>query len=132
MLDSSCEVIALEAKRAFFKVNPVFEEKLGGNHILQRFLLFRIIRNLSRSWLFGYSPASTHIFEVDNAEIAVEKESKREDHDFISTNDCLFSWGVRTLDAELSMMVVDFRDRIPGIGSSLAGNYENCLIYTKV
>jgi len=49
--------------------------------------------------------------------------------DFVSTNDLLTSMYFRTIKADVGLMVINFRNRIDGLTSDLAGNYENMIGY---
>jgi hypothetical protein len=61
----------------------------------------------------------------------LQKEADKETHNFISSTDILASWSMRAFNAAFAVMVVNFRDCIPGIVARLAGNYEHILCYTK-
>jgi hypothetical protein len=48
---------------------------------------------------------------------------------FVSTNDVLTSFFFKQTKADLGMMAIDFRNRIPGLVTDYAGNYEAVLYY---
>lgn len=50
---------------------------------------------------------------------------------FLSTNDVLTSWFLRRSGAAISVMAINFRDRLDGHTANHAGNYENVIPYRQ-
>mmetsp|Transcript_38762 Transcript_38762/g.53850 ORF Transcript_38762/g.53850 Transcript_38762/m.53850 type:complete len:195 (-) Transcript_38762:23-607(-) len=49
---------------------------------------------------------------------------------FVSTNDIVTSGLLQCMKMDFAVMAINLRNRIDGVTSDLAGNYENCIIYS--
>ncbi|EOD21975.1 hypothetical protein EMIHUDRAFT_240637 [Emiliania huxleyi CCMP1516] len=50
---------------------------------------------------------------------------------FVSSNDVATAWFLQQSGADLGLMTLDFRNRLPGIGVEHAGNYETSIVYQR-
>ncbi|AZQ64934.1 hypothetical protein EI427_22165 [Flammeovirga pectinis] len=71
-------------------------------------------------------------YYVDTQKVNAIKSDLPSNIPFVSTNDILQSSISKAVDARLSMMAINFRNRIEGITSNDAGNYEAGLFFDKV
>ncbi|MBB6462203.1 hypothetical protein [Flammeovirga kamogawensis] len=71
-------------------------------------------------------------YYVDTQKINAIKADLPSNIPFVSTNDILQSSISKAVDARLSMMAINFRNRIEGINNNDAGNYEAGLFFDKV
>eukprot|EP00316_Scyphosphaera_apsteinii_P015788 CAMPEP_0119324312 /NCGR_PEP_ID=MMETSP1333-20130426/62823_1 /TAXON_ID=418940 /ORGANISM="Scyphosphaera apsteinii, Strain RCC1455" /LENGTH=390 /DNA_ID=CAMNT_0007331991 /DNA_START=1 /DNA_END=1173 /DNA_ORIENTATION=+ len=70
------------------------------------------------------------MFHVNEAFIDAQKtEAKASGASFVSSNDIITSWVMERSAAQLGCMAVNFRGRVAGATSDLAGNYESLLFY---
>mmetsp|Transcript_22607 Transcript_22607/g.27726 ORF Transcript_22607/g.27726 Transcript_22607/m.27726 type:complete len:485 (+) Transcript_22607:96-1550(+) len=70
---------------------------------------------------------------VDKEKILSMKkdEMKKEDVEYVSTNDIITSWFMKQTNALVGLMLVGLRNRVKNHIELDAGNYENSLIYQK-
>lgn len=87
-------------------------------------------------------PMKVHIVEVDQVWIDKQKAVHRGDNSgsngggsaetaFISTNDVITAWHNRTSRCDISLMTVNCRNRVPSFTDSMAGNYQNSIMYNE-
>jgi len=50
---------------------------------------------------------------------------------FVSTNDIITCWLFKLLNVDIGGMVVNYRNRIPGITESNVGNYVSMIVYQR-
>ena len=85
--------------------------------------------NFTLAWLYPHAKSNIQTFTIDAQEMAIEKNkiSVKNGETFVSTNDVLFSWCMRSFKATFGVMVVNFRNRLAShdVDDSRAGNYEN-------
>lgn len=72
-----------------------------------------------------------YAFYIDQEKIQQAKNKLNEPSSFVSTNDILTSSFSNAVGARLSMMAINFRNRIDNLSNSDAGNYEGVLLYDK-
>ena len=90
---------------------------------------------LVKSRTFG--PANQCIFALIDEEgmrnekrrAAAESGDKFVGVDFVSTNDVLTSWFLRTTQSDVGAMAINFRNRLPNHTDRHAGNYESIIVY---
>lgn len=74
-------------------------------------------------------------FCIDHHWLGQQKEQHKAhapaDVPFVSTNDIVTSWFMRETKADFGLMAMNFRNRVPDIGDSDAGNYENAIVYRQ-
>jgi len=69
---------------------------------------------------------------VDEAGMQQEKKKysdTTEAVDFVSTNDVLTSWFLKTTQSDVGAMAINFRNRLKGHTDHHAGNYESIIVY---
>ena len=83
-----------------------------------------------------YPNVKIQIQKIDSNWIKSQKQneslhlsSKYKDVAFVSTNDVLTTWIMNKLNYDVSVMAINCRNRVTGITSELAGNYESVVAY---
>ena len=85
------------------------------------------------------SKMRTYIVEVDNKWIEEQKKAfaatkaagsaEAAGVEFVSTNDIITAWHNKICRTDLSLMSINCRKRVPSFTDTMAGNYENSIIY---
>ncbi|KAJ3027761.1 UNVERIFIED_CONTAM: hypothetical protein HDU68_003156 [Siphonaria sp. JEL0065] len=73
--------------------------------------------DLSKSWI--------------ESQKAVAMAAKPSPNAFVSTNDCLVSWFLKTSNVEFAAMYLNLRDKVPQITSDHAGNYMRPVTFQR-
>lgn len=72
-----------------------------------------------------------YAFYIDQEKIeGIKAQEKQEDaHNYVSSNDILTSTYSNFLNTRLTLMAINFRNRITGLNEYDAGNYEGAILY---
>lgn len=127
MLSQHSQVEALEAQRL-----PTFDSFLAGaigQHEIN-FINRPAVLLGSASTLFLRKAAHVSVFDI-NAEWAEQEKARSRalGEPKISTNDVVTSTFFKESGCDFGIMAVNFRNRLPGCHSKLAGNYESGILY---
>ncbi|CAK4627311.1 unnamed protein product [Aphanomyces euteiches] len=130
MLSAKTAIEALSPTRV-----PDFTKKAdavvkGGNDVVPLFSSLPFLANMASAVAFTPNPRFTvHTF---NSEWIADEKAKYKDASpvgYVSTNDVLTSWALRTTGCDIGIMAINFRGRVEGVGRHLAGNYESAVGY---
>jgi hypothetical protein len=136
MLSPEQAILALEPKR-----DLNYSEKLqaitGGNKLYPWFLSHAVTLNILTTLMFSPRPAVS--LNVLNPEW-IQSQKLPSSHNlspssyaqpppFVSTNDIFTNWFFRMCHPDVGIMAMNFRNRIPSLTNSHAGNYEALMGY---
>jgi hypothetical protein len=138
MLNPSSEVTAIEVKRAFAHQPdtvaflpswweiPFITIGVFVNKVFRRVPTARVfevntafVEQQKKMYIEEKKSAATK----DNANVKFVKPS------FLSTNDILTQWFFKFTGLSMGFMIVNFRNRIAGLSSSLGGNYQGRVLF---
>ena len=126
MLSQTASVESLVAAR-FDGFEDKLKEMMRGNDTLKWVLSPGVIINIIRTLIFT-PKVHFSLVDLDSRWIADEKRRLSTASSFVSTNDVLTSWYLSLLsNCDVGLMAMNFRNRMPEIGSEHAGNYEALL-----
>jgi hypothetical protein len=138
MLSPEQSVLTLEPKRDL-NYSKKLEAITGGNKLYPWFLSHPVTLNILSTLLF--SPKPTISLNVLNPEwiqsqkllcshsLSSSFPPSSQSPPFVSTNDIFTNWFFRTCRSQVGIMAMNFRNRIPSLTNSHAGNYEALMGY---
>ena len=78
-------------------------------------------------WLQQQKSGHSNAQELAAAEAEKARKEAEESVPFVSTNDIVTSWFFQHINASFGLMALNFRNHLPGITDSDAGNYESAI-----
>ena len=129
MLSSAAEPTALTAIRKP-EMRPLIDEALGeGKAVMfNPGFIANAVGGLAHASLLGKQSA-VRLFHINSKWVDSQKAAVKATGSFVSTNDVITSWIFARGGFELGCMAINFRGKLPGVTSDLAGNYESLLFY---
>jgi hypothetical protein len=136
MLSPEQAILSLEPKRDL-NYSQKLQDITGGNKIYPWFLSSSVTLNILSTLIFSPTPAvslnvlnpkwiqSQKIFSSHN----LSPSSSAQCPPFVSTNDIFTNWFFRICRPDVGIMAMNFRNRIPTLTDSHAGNYEALMGY---
>jgi len=83
--------------------------------------------------IFLGNKSQPYLYYVDEKKIQHLKEEVKKNHslDFVSTNDILTSTFSNFIKSRITVMAINFRNKLEGLSDKDAGNYEGAVLYDK-
>jgi len=125
MLDPSAKVAALSPKRAD-DLEAKEDELVGGFRALQGYM-----PGMAMNYIFR-PKREVIVYEADVGVVKANKELAAREGGvaYVSTNDLTTAAFFQAAEADLGIMAINLRSKLPAYSDDLAGNYESCIWYT--
>jgi hypothetical protein len=124
MLSSDHDIIGLNVKRKH-ELSPMMKEAIGIQNHNYLFGYTHILNALKSS--LSLQKTKCFAFYLDTKKIKEQKALHKTPA--ISTNDIFVSYFTKLTNIDLNTMAINFRDKLPNLAQTDAGNYESILCF---
>lgn len=128
MLSNKSDITALNVDRKEHVI-PEIIEAFGQKQYNYLKSIGHVVNVFKGIFFAGKSKA--YIYYIDENKIETLKKDVQNEGEFISTNDILTSSFSKFVHARISLMAINFRDKLSGLSQKDAGNYEGAVLYDK-
>ena len=128
MLSNKSDITTLHVDRKEFLMNDIVDA--FGTKQYNYLKSIPHVVNVFKGMFFG-KRSKAHAYFIDEKKVDTIKQNVKSENGFISTNDILTSTFSNFIDSRLTLMAINFRDKLDGLGQKDAGNYEGAVLYDK-